>query len=259
MTAAPDNPYSHMIFNFGASSTINVSSFSMALSASNWTKLFCEVLNGPFIYRVFPSNSTTTDTTITIPNQGGYPISLSCTNYDTFPVSINISSISLTLGGIDLSVSPPNVTQPGSIIGQDGLQIISPGTPVTVTVPLAGINIDAQDSRSTVVTLQAGAQTQSQIVSLADIQSGNVNSATFNVTYGSRDIGTQIITATIDPNNALQENNFANNTSSIQVRVQPKYKLIASLDGNNTPIADCRFGREQNACTLCQGMRDTQR
>jgi hypothetical protein len=79
----------------------------------------------------------------------------------------------------------------------------------------------------------------SKKVSLADIQSGAVTSATFTVTFDPSLAGTtQTITATIDPGNALSESNFSNNTASVQVDVVANNKLVAFLNGSATPIPD---------------------
>ncbi len=54
----------------------------------------------------------------------------------------------------------------------------------------------------------------------------------FSVTFDPSLAGTtQTITATVDPGNALDETNFTNNTSSVQVNLQAQYKLIGYVNG----------------------------
>lgn len=143
------------------------------------------------------------------------------------------SSPSMTL---DLSVLQPIIATPPASVNASGVYQIAPGTAVTVTVPVAGVNFQSPETRSTTVTLQAGSQPlQTQTISLSAIQAaGGALNVPFTVTFASADSGTQVITATVDTGNQLIDSNFTNNTASVQVEVVPNAILIVTLP--DTPL-----------------------
>jgi hypothetical protein len=143
-----------------------------------------------------------------------------------------------TASATDLMTSTPIVTQTGSKVGPDNIQTVSPGD-VQVDVPVSGSNLGAISSGTTTVTLQVGSQApQSQIVSIAQIQSAGIYKVPFKVPFDQTDIGLQTITATVDPGNVLGESNFSNNTQSVQLRVIiPPYKLAAWVNGSRVDDA----------------------
>jgi hypothetical protein len=131
-----------------------------------------------------------------------------------------VSKIQIQTSVPDLAALTPIVVQNGSTTGPDGLQIVSTGS-IQVKVPVKGLNLDSVASQNVAVMLWLSTQSpQVQYVSLADIQSGNVNSVTFNVNLGAYDVGLQTITALVDPGNVLNETDFTNNANSVQVHVE---------------------------------------
>jgi hypothetical protein len=154
-------------------------------------------------------------------------------NYDSL-------SYSFIPGGVNLSAQTPQVLQQGlAKFDSSGTQEVSPGAPVQVVVPIAGSGFNSPETRTTTVQLQVGSQPiQSQTISLADVQLTGTFMVPFNVIFKPQDVGPQTITATVDPGNALGESNFTDNTSSVQVKVVPPFKLVAFLDGSITPIPD---------------------
>lgn len=133
----------------------------------------------------------------------------------------------------DLKVDQPIVAQSQATASPSGTPLqVTPGVPVQITVPISGSGFNNPENRETSVTLQAGPyKLPAQLVSLEKMRLGEVNKATFNVTFSSKDIGLQTITATIDPGNALNESDPSNNTKSVQVNVDsgPKFQLAADF------------------------------
>lgn len=134
----------------------------------------------------------------------------------------------------DLAVSAPQINAP---IGTGGLATASVAQPVQITVPVTGSGFNSPENRTTTVTVQAGSQSASQVISLASIQSAGTLQVPFTLTFGAQDVGTQTVTATVDPGNSLGESNFANNMASGQVQIQNpiQYQLIALVNGIPIP------------------------
>lgn len=140
----------------------------------------------------------------------------------------------------DLAVSTPLASQPDATT-TDGILNVAPGIPVHVIVPVSGTGINTPEdlALSTVVSLKAGfhpAQSRSINLSAIEAAGGTLN-VPFDVTFDPDDAGTiQMITATVNPGNPLEEIDLSNNESSVQVRVVDDYKLQISLP--DSPMMD---------------------
>ena len=198
------------------------------------TDLTCEMID----YQYIPVSSIgTTGTTISsmfTPSFSGsshilagfYPDNDYDPNYDN-----NYKIISVRIANLDLAVSTPQVSQTGATISpSDGLLQVGATMPAQINVPISGSGFNSPETRSTTVTLQAGLHNYSQNISLSAVQSaGGTLNVPFTVTFDPSDTGVQTITATIDPENALNETNFSNNTASIQVKVGRTVKLVKTV------------------------------
>lgn len=139
---------------------------------------------------------------------------------------------------LNLWAVTPMASDPSSVVySYDRLWQFTPGVPVDVVVMVNGKGIRPTDNRLTTVTLQAGSQPiQSKTVSLQQIKAawdaGSIVSVPFTVTFGPEDVGIRMLTATINPENALQEEDYEGNVASTLVRVEEssvQYRLFSEI------------------------------
>ena len=174
----------------------------------------------------------------------------------------NVSHVSVDIKSpVDLIAGFATANQTGATIAPNGLLLVAPGVPIQVVVPVSGTGFNSPETRTTVVTLQAGSQPlQGQNVNLADIQNAQNFAIPFYVTFDSSTVGTvQNMIITIDPGNDLGDPNFSNNVTSVKVEVATPTDLPppstnvtvptpgTAIDKNgNTVIAN---GNSTNCCS----------
>ena len=182
-----------------------------------------------------------------IPDSTGYT-GIGCYLSDTSSGTLTVQSITLTGSILDLAVSTPVLSQAGSTVGSDGIQIVSSGVPVQISVPISGAGFNTPETRTTTVTLKPGNQpVQTQTVSLADIQAaGGTLYIPFSAAFTN---GLKTVIATIDPGDVLQESNFSNNTSRKQFRAVTASSPSISIAGTHLTQAVPDFSLN-NAGTL---------
>ncbi|MEK6628345.1 MAG: hypothetical protein AABY53_06945, partial [Bdellovibrionota bacterium] len=97
----------------------------------------------------------------------------------------------------------------------------NPSTPLT----------PAELSTFVPVTLQAGSQTLTQSVSIANlVANGGSMTLPFNVTFQPIDVGLKTLIATVNAGQQFTESNFANNSTQLEVHVvNNKYKILKEV------------------------------
>jgi hypothetical protein len=137
------------------------------------------------------------------------------------------------------------------------------GIPTEIKVTISGTGLESPETRSTILTLQAGSQLLQKTISLAEMSAnGGTLTLTFSVTFQSMDSGPQTLLATIDPGNTLQESSFSNNTATQQINVQGQYALAiganASLLANGATISIAPSIDAVATCPAIEGMSQQQ-
>jgi RHS repeat-associated protein len=156
-----------------------------------------------------------------------------------FPAEIDFFS------GLDLYDSAPQLSQGGTPLPQvSGIPQVAPGVATQVMIPIGGLGFNSPETRSTTLTLQAISQTNPpqiltlappQTISMSDIPASGTLNVLFTVTFDPSLSGTtQTITATIDPGNGLNESNFADNISTVQVDIDNTLTINSILAQNVT-------------------------
>lgn len=148
----------------------------------------------------------------------------------------------------DLAVVPPIFVSPGTF-GSDGLLTVQPGIMVRIAVPITVLSSGSYGSVpiTTKIRLQVGSRApiDRQISIFGAVN--NRQTINFSVTFLPSDIGVQSVTATLDPDNLLQDPNVNNNSATRNIRVggQPQYKL--SIITTKEEVAPDKVGLDNMA------------
>lgn len=134
----------------------------------------------------------------------------------------------------DLSVDE-SISFWGATYGPDGIPSTSPGEKVVASFYVRGKGFDYSDTRNALITLKYGSHSISKTVSLSRIfYSASLESIDF--TFSPDDVGDQIVTVTINADNALPETNKSNNSVSRLIRLGGLSLQAQMLDANEKQI-----------------------
>ncbi|MEK6627045.1 MAG: hypothetical protein AABY53_00325, partial [Bdellovibrionota bacterium] len=169
-----------------------------------------------------------------------------------FPALANVIISKIIAEGVpaqkDLSIGPISV--PGAKLHPSDFKPIIPvNTPTLINVPVS-ISYNpstpltpAELSTFVPVTLQAGSQTLTQSVSIANlVANGGSMTLPFNVTFQPIDVGLKTLIATVNAGQQFTESNFVNNSTQLEVHVGGNYKIkktISIIKGSTlTPVGN---------------------
>jgi hypothetical protein len=217
------SPYAENAVGF----SVNGASIDVILNATSTDKLYChsgaaggtipdlEVPVVPIEFTTLPYGTS----------------EVVCWNLGKSYIYITIMYFSITYYP-DLWVSPLKLSQSGSVLDlSHGQPQVKPGIPIQVQVPVGGvIGLYGSMNYTTSVVLQAGSQPpQTRTIHIEDIPATGNLLVPFEVTFNENETGMQTISATVSPNNTLNESYLLDNTSSVQVNVGGKAQLDVSL------------------------------
>lgn len=166
---------------------------------------------------------------------------------------------------LDLSLGPISIlgAKPDT---NDGLPIVSVGTSTQINVPIS-VSFTTPPTPEVLntlvpVTLQVGAQTLKQNISIATLvenKNNNNKIVPFMVTFQPTDIGLKTLIATVNPGNILKETNYTNNEARQQVHVVGRYRIVKEVSVGAVSYGEGPVAIAPSKLAGCNSSKDIKR